>query len=80
MSSTYSLVYVSLYLNLLTEFIRILDCYIAIVFPMFHQRLLTARNSVTVGAACWIFVISLAALSHLSLGRYGTHMAVTPLL
>ena len=72
------MVYVSLYLNLLTEFVRILDCYIAIVFPLLHQRIITPRNSVTVGAACWILVISLAGLSHLSLGRYGTHMAVTP--
>ena len=36
-----TMVYFSLYLNLITEFIRILDCYIAIVFPFSHQQYIT---------------------------------------
>ena len=36
-----TMVYFSLYLNLITEFIRILDCYIAIVFPFSHQQYVT---------------------------------------
>ena len=36
-----TMVYFALYLNLLTEFIRILDCYVAIVFPFIHQEYIT---------------------------------------
>ena len=35
------MVYFALYLNMLTEFVRILDCYIAIVFPFKHQQYIT---------------------------------------
>ena len=40
-SGLLTMVYFALYLNMLTEFIRILDCYIAIVFPFKHQQYIT---------------------------------------
>ena len=36
-----TMVYFALYLNLLTEFVRILDCYVAIVFPFIHKEYIT---------------------------------------
>jgi len=40
-SCVLTMVYFALYLNMLTEFVRILDCYIAIVFPFKHQQYIT---------------------------------------
>ena len=52
-SGLLTMVYFALYLNLLTEFMRILDCYVAIVFPFVHQEYITQVPSYQVH--CWIF-------------------------
>ena len=56
-----TMVYFSLYLNLITEFIRILDCYIAIVFPFSHQLWVTQENSLAVGSCCWFIGLFISA-------------------
>ena len=77
-SGLLTMVYFALYLNMLTEFIRILDCYIAIVFPFKHQQYITLvchhhvklllieiilqKNSFAFGVFCWFIVLGISAI------------------
>ena len=63
------MVYFALYLNMTTEFTRILDCYIAIVFPFVHQSFITQKNSFAYGVLSWFVVLGVSAIfyfTHLS--------------
>ena len=57
------MVYFALYLNMLTEFTRILDCYIAIVFPFIHQSFITQKNSFAFGVLSWFLVLVISAVN-----------------
>ena len=56
------MVYFALYLNLMTDFVRILDCYVAIVFPFAHQIIVTQKNSFAFGVLCWFLALGVSAI------------------
>ena len=61
-SGVLTMVCFALYLNMLTDFIRILDCYIAIVFPYTYKLYITQKNSFALGVSCWFVVLGLSAI------------------